>query len=89
MSFSTTTVAYHKQRQDGNFVKPRKTGSFAALADAPEYARVISELRHESMVHELSRRACDDYMEEIMEHMRQMEVKRLGSLSYTFFADSS
>ena len=88
MSFSTTTVAYHKQLQDGNFAKPRKTGSFAALADAPEYAKIIFGLRHESMEHELSRQACEDYMEDIMEHMRQMEVKRLGSLSYTSFAES-
>lgn len=89
MSFSTTTVAYHKQLQDGNFVRPCKTGSFAALADAPEYSKIIFELRHESMVHELSRQACDDYLEEIMEHMRQMEVKRLDSLSYTSFAEFS
>jgi hypothetical protein len=71
---STTTVAYHKQHQYGYFAEPRDVRSFTALADAREDT-------NKSMANELSRQACDDYQEDIMKHMRQMEVKNLGSLS--------
>lgn len=75
----TTTVAYPHQRQNSNFVEPCDGGSFTALAGAQD--KITARLRSKSMANELSRQACDDYQEDIMKHMRQMEVKNLGSLS--------
>lgn len=74
---STTTV----QDQDGYFVEPRDVRSFTVLADAREYT-------NKSLANELSRQAFDDYQEDIMKRMKQMEVKNLGTLSYKSFANS-
>jgi hypothetical protein len=79
-------VAYSHQRQDSNFVEPCDGGSFNALAGAQD--KITARLRSESMVNELSKHAFDDYLQDIMKHMRQMEVQHRGSLSYLLFANS-
>ena len=93
MPFSNTTNntigAYHKQRQDGYLVEPRDAGRFSALANAPEYSKVAAKPRHESMINAISKQASDDYQEDIMKHMRQMEVKNPGSQSYMSFTNFS
>jgi hypothetical protein len=58
---------------DTFFFKVSDNGVFAAR----DYSKLIARQRRELMANELSRQASDDYMEDIMKHMRQMEVKRL------------
>lgn len=43
-----------------------------------EYTKMLQRRRQELMANELSRQAVDDYLEDIMRHMRQMEVRDLG-----------
>jgi hypothetical protein len=74
MAFQNTSTVAHKQPCDSYFVESHDTGVYAARADAREYAKIIARQRQELMANELSRQACDDYMEDIMGHMRQMEV---------------
>ena len=62
---------------DTFFVEDSDNGVFTARADARDYSKLIARQRQELMANELSRQASDDYMEDIMKHMRQMEVKRL------------
>ena len=62
---------------DTFFVEDSDNGVFAARADAREYAKLIARQRQELMANELSRQASDDYMEDIMKHMRHMEVNCL------------
>jgi hypothetical protein len=42
-----------------------------------DYAKLIARQRQELMANELSRQACEDYMEDIMKHLRHMEVEYL------------
>lgn len=75
----------YKQPCDSYFVESSETGVFAARADTRDYAKIIARQRQELMANELSRQACDDYLEDILRHMRQMEVEHLNSLSQTHF----
>jgi hypothetical protein len=45
-----------------------------------EYIKMMGRRRQEAMANELSRQACDTYMDDIVNHMRQMEVISLGSV---------
>jgi hypothetical protein len=62
---------------DTFFVEDSDNGVFTTRADARDYSKLIARQRQELMANELSRQASDDYMEDIMKHMRQMEVKCL------------
>ena len=44
-----------------------------------EYLKMIGRRKQEAMANELSRQASDAYMEDIVNHMKQMEVNNLGS----------
>lgn len=59
------------------FVEDPDNGVFAARADARDIKKLIARQRQELMANELSRQASNDYMEDILKHMKQMEVKRL------------
>ncbi len=77
MSFhQNSNMAYHTC--DTYFVESHDDGVFAARAEAREFAKIIARQRQELMANELSRQASEDYMEDIMKHMRQMEVKHLA-----------
>jgi hypothetical protein len=40
-------------------------------------AKMIARNKQEMIANELSRLACDEYLEDIMQHMRHMEVRRI------------
>ena len=46
-----------------------------------EYLKMMGRRRQEAMANELSRQACDTYVDDILKHMEQMEV---NSLDFTF-----
>jgi hypothetical protein len=67
-------------RCDTFFVEGPDNGVFAARTDSHEYAKLIARQRQEMMANELSRQASDDYLEDILKHMKQMEVNIPGLL---------
>jgi len=70
---------FRRQPCDSYFVEAQDTSVFGARADARDYnKKIIARERQELMANELSRQAADDYLEDIMKHMSQMEVKRLN-----------
>lgn len=69
------------QRCDTFFVENDDNGIFAARAEARDYARLIARQRQELMANELSRQASDEYLEDIMKHMRQMEDETLPDVA--------
>ena len=40
-------------------------------------AKMLARNKQEMIANELSRQACDEYLEDIMQHMRHMEVRTL------------
>ncbi len=42
-----------------------------------EYIKMVGRRKQEDMANELSRQACDTYLEDIVDHMRNMEVNCL------------
>jgi hypothetical protein len=83
----TTTVPCPHQHQDSNFVEPCDSGRFTALAGAQD--KITARLRSEFMVNEPSKNTFDEYLEDIMKHMRLMEVQHRSTLSYLLFANSA
>jgi hypothetical protein len=83
MSFyPSSNMAYHPQRPcDSYFVESQDNGVYATRADARDYAKTIARQRQELMANELSRQAADDYMEDIMKHMRHMEDETLPDVA--------
>lgn len=67
-------MAYQKQPCDSYFVETHDSSS--SYHRAPQdYLKMLGRRKAEAMANELSRQACDTYMEDIMNHMKQMEVK--------------
>lgn len=60
---------YFVESQDDN------TNEFAPRSDPRDYAKIIARQRQELMANELSRQACEDYLDDIMKHMIRMEVR--------------
>ncbi|KAH7418660.1 cyclin-like protein [Cadophora sp. MPI-SDFR-AT-0126] len=67
----TATVPCPNQHQDSNSVEPCDSGRFTALAGTQD--KITARLRSEIMVNELSKNTFDEYLEDIMKHMRLME----------------
>lgn len=59
---------------DTFFVEGPDSDVFAARTDSHEYIKLIARQRQEMMANELSRQASEDYLEDILKHMKQMEV---------------
>lgn len=73
MTFQTASnMAY--QPCDSYFVESHENGASAVKADAVEHAKLAARHRQDLIAGELSRQACDEYMEDILRHMRAMEV---------------
>ena len=62
-------MAYHHQPCDSYFVEE----AYPQRA-TQEYLKMMGRRKQEAMANELSRQACDTYMEDIVKHMQQMEV---------------
>ena len=69
-------MAFYQQRPQGDET------FFTEMVDAPQQprmgtrdaAKMIARQRQEMIANELSRLAGDEYLEDIMQHMRHMEV---------------
>ena len=62
-------MAYHRQPCDSYFVEE----AYPQRA-TQEYLKMVGRRKQEAMANELSRQACDAYIEDIVNHMQQMEV---------------
>jgi hypothetical protein len=68
-------MAYQKKPCDSYFVE---THDSSYHQRAPQdYLKMLGRRKQEAMANELSRQACDTYVEDIMNHMKQMEVNNL------------
>lgn len=67
------------QQCDSYFVESEE--SSYGRPDAREYAKMIKRRRQAIMATELSKQAVDDYLEDIVRHMRQMENDTLPSVA--------
>lgn len=64
-------MAYNNQPCDTYFVESHDQYTQRAPQD---YVKLVGRRKEEAMANELSRQACDTYMEDIVDHMRNMEV---------------
>ena len=65
------------QQCDSYFVEEQESFQSQSRQQARDYAKLIARQRQELLANDLSRQACEDYLEDIMKHMRQMEVIHL------------
>ena len=75
-------MAYHHAKQpcDSYFVES-DDATYPPRAPQ-EYLKLIGRRKQEAMANELSRQASDAYMEDIVNHMKQMEVNNTGLKIY-------
>ena len=67
-------MAYHtKQPCESYFVE---SDEIAYPPPPQEYLKLIGRRKQEAMADELSRQASDSYLEDIKNHMRQIEVNK-------------
>lgn len=67
-------MAYRAQQPcDTYFVESHDSYTQRSTQD---YIKMIGRRKQEAMANELSRQACDTYIEDITAHMRQMEVDK-------------
>jgi hypothetical protein len=68
-------MAYHQHQPcDSYFVESHDS---YPPPSSQEYLKMIGRRRQEAMANELSKQACETYVEDIMGHMKQMEVNSL------------
>jgi cation transport regulator ChaC len=67
---------YQHQPCDTYFVES-DDGVYASRTDNREFAKIIARQRQELMANELSRQVCDEYLGDIVMHMKRMEVNAL------------
>lgn len=92
-------MAYSSYPSDDTFfVESDESSQRMTVRDA---AKMLARNKQEMIANELSRLACDEYLEDIMQHMRHMEVRKMagrvegpraprcccrtGSLTHLFF----
>jgi hypothetical protein len=70
-------MAFHNQQPSDNtfFVESDEPRQRVNMRDA---AKMLARNRQEMIANELSRLACDEYLEDVMQHMRHMEVRWTG-----------
>lgn len=59
---------------DSTFFVEDEVSQRISMRDA---AKTIARNKQEMIANELSRLACDEYLEDIMQHMRHMEVRHV------------
>ena len=64
-------------QQDGTFFVETDEPSQPRMSTR-DVTRMIARNRQEIIANELSRLACDEYVEDIMQHMRHMEVSKFS-----------
>ena len=64
-------MAYHPQPCDTFFVE---SSDGYTQRSSQDYVKLIGQRKQEAMANELSRQACDTYVEDIIAHMKHMEV---------------
>jgi glutamyl-tRNA reductase len=66
------------------FVESDESNQHMSMRDA---AKMLARNKQEMIANELSRLACDEYLEDIMQHMRHMEVNK-NSWALDWFGDA-
>jgi hypothetical protein len=64
-------MAYHNKPCDSYFVED---ASYPPQRATQEYIKMVGRRKQEAMANELSRQACETYVDDIVDHMKQMEV---------------
>jgi hypothetical protein len=66
-------MAYHHMKQCDSYFVESDDAQYAPRAPQ-DYVKMIGRRKQEAMANELSRQASDAYMDDIVNHMKQMEV---------------
>jgi hypothetical protein len=61
-------------RPDGSFFVESDDVSCRRRINVQDAAKMLARNRQEMISNELSRLACDEYLEDVMQHIRHMEV---------------
>ncbi len=70
-------MAYSAYSSDNTFfVESDEATQRMTMRDA---AKMLARNKQEMIANELSRLACDEYLEDIMQHMRHMEVREVAA----------
>jgi len=68
-------MAYSAPSSDGSFfIESDET--YPRHMNLRDAAKLLARNKQEMIANELSRLACDEYLEDIMQHVRHMEVRR-------------
>ncbi|KAJ8612471.1 hypothetical protein MRB53_037400 [Persea americana] len=62
---------------DTFFVEQEEQGIFARRAAAREEKRAVNRDRQRSIANHLSNLACEEYRDDVLQHMEQMEVSEV------------
>lgn len=84
-------MAYYQQQQqqaDPTYFTEGNEQPERPRMGTRDAAKMIARQRQEIIASELSRIAGDEYLEDIMKHMRHMEVRRVGPQSMGSVADN-
>ncbi|RFU32542.1 hypothetical protein B7463_g3791, partial [Scytalidium lignicola] len=71
----------HHQPCETYFVESDEPATYGPKHDSRELAKLIGRQKQEAMANELSRQACESYMEDIIQHMQQMEEDTLPDVA--------
>lgn len=69
-------MAFNPPQADGTFFVETDEPRQQPRMSARDAAKLLARNKQETIANELSRLACDEYLEDIMQHMRNMEVRR-------------
>jgi hypothetical protein len=74
-------MAYHHMKQCDSYFVETDDAPYSTRAPQ-DYVKMIGRRKQEAMANELSRQASDAYMDDIVNHMKQMEVNNLGTRNF-------
>lgn len=68
-------MAYSAPSSDGSFFVESDDTYPSRVMNLRDAAKMLARNKQEMIANELSRLACDEYLEDIMQHVRHMEVR--------------
>jgi len=72
---NTSNMAYSAPSSDGSFFVESEDTYPSRHVNLRDAAKMLARNKQEMIANELSRLACDEYLEDIMQHVRAMEVR--------------
>ena len=80
-------MAYNQVKDETFFVESEECAMTMPRMTSREAAKMLARNRQEMIANELSRLASEEYLEDIMQHMRHMEVCILRTVMWWMDTD--